>query len=352
MTLFKRKLLSRLYREENSGDGSTDDGIDSSSGSGAVGTGNDARLALLAQINDANEEALGEDLADINDDGTTSPFRENVAAQGEDDQQAAPEPETPPVVKHKIKVNGQELELTTEELIARAQKVESADQYLAEAARQKREATAAPVVPTSQGPTAEELQRQKDAEDREIIRGIQMGSEEEALAALRRLEERASKRPSIEMDDVSNAIDERLAFNEAMREFNTKFADVVSDPVLKKLAAERDRELLASGDKRPYSSRYEEIGNSLRAWKESIGGKKADPAPVADLSSKVAKKAAAPAAPVGGTQKVTQRAEEDDNGEENASDVIAAIAKQRGGPQWMRAEARKEKLKWQVKSGR
>lgn len=339
MTLFKRNLLSRLYREENSGDGTADDGIDSSSGSGAVGTGNDARLALLAAISDANEEALGDDLADINDDGTTSPFRDKVAENSENDQQAAAEPEqaAPQIIKHKIKVNGKELELTTEELIARAQKVESADEYLAEAARQKREAVPPTVAVNQQGPTPEELQRQKDAEDREIIRGIQMGNEEEALAALRRLEERNARRPSLQMDDVSNAIDERLAFNEAMREFNSKFADVVSDPTLKRLAAQRDQELLANGDARPYAERYEEIGNSLRAWKESLVGNKAAAAPVADMSKKEEKKAASKSVPVGGTQKVAPAKEAEDDGEENASDVIAAIAKQRGGPQWMRA---------------
>jgi hypothetical protein len=41
-----------------------------------VGTGNDARLKFLAQINDQNDAQLAEqgDLADVNDDGTTTAF--------------------------------------------------------------------------------------------------------------------------------------------------------------------------------------------------------------------------------------------------------------------------------------
>lgn len=57
-----------------------------------------------------------------------------------EDRHVEPEPDpqdrAPPIEatpqKHRIKVRGQEIELTTEELIARAQKVEAADQYLEE----------------------------------------------------------------------------------------------------------------------------------------------------------------------------------------------------------------------------
>ena len=67
-----RKLLNRYYRPTEDGG---DLGGDSSSGSGAIGTGNDARIALLNSIGDSADELRGEDFADINDDGSTSEFK-------------------------------------------------------------------------------------------------------------------------------------------------------------------------------------------------------------------------------------------------------------------------------------
>jgi hypothetical protein len=344
MNIRIQKLLARLYRNEAEATGDEGGTGPAENGGDVVGTGNEARLKFLSDINDANEAALADELADVNDDGTTTPFRASKETPPNDEtppQVGETSPvadEVTPPVTYKIKVNGKEIELSAEELIARAQKVESADQYLADAARQRREAeaAAAPVVPA--GPTAEELQRAKDAEDREIIRGIQMGSEEEALAALRRLEARNAARPSLNMDAVSGAIDERLAFNEAIRNFRTNFSDIAGDPLLNQLAQQRDTALLAAGDTRSYDERYEEIGKSLRAWKESLvpAATKEKP-PVADLSDKQAKKDAAPKPPTGATKKVAPPKAEEDDGEEDPSDVIRQIAKKRGGPQWMNA---------------
>ena len=138
------------------------------------------------------------------------------------------------------------------------------------------------------------------------------------------------------MDVVSSAIDERLAFNEAIRNFRTNFSDIANDPLLNQLAQQRDNALLAAGDTRSYDERYQEIGQSLRAWKESLAPKVEKP-PVATMDEKKAKKADAPPPPVGATKKVAPPKADDEDGEEDPSDVIRSIAKQRGGPQWMRA---------------
>jgi len=345
MINYRRKFCFKRDPDPvDAGGGEADTG-DSSAGSGAIGTGNDERLARLDAINDANDASNAEELADVNDDGTTTPFlvegdaAEVVPEEVPPKEIAEPEADDEPVRKFKVKVNGKELEFTEEELIARAQKVASADEYLADAARQKREAAAQPAAPA--GPTEAELQAARDAEDRAIVRAIQMGTEEEALQAVRKLDERRA-RPSVTTDDMSRAIDERLAFNEAISKFRSDYSDISGDPLLNTLAQQRDNELIASGDARPYAERYEQIGKELRAWKESLSPAPAKEPEVKEpvetgMEAKKAKKAAAPTVPVSATKKVQQVKPDEDDGEEDASSVIANIAKARGGPQWMKA---------------
>ena len=327
--------------------------VSGESSGNVVGTNNDARLRMLQEINDRNDRESAADFSDINDDGSLTAFdvepAEDEAAKIDEPSDEVKEPEVtepepeveePPIQKFKIKVNGKEIELTAEELIARAQKVESADQYLADAARARRETEAEvrPQIPA--GPTEAELLQQRDEEDARIVRAIQMGTEEEAKAAVKLLTSRIAPRPSVSPDDMSRAIDERLAFNEAISEFRREFPDIHGDPLLTALANQRDIDLINKGDNRPYIERYKTIGMELRAWKESLA-----PAPKAEkevkeadtsLEDKKAKKAAAPKVPSIAAKKVAQVKEDDDDGEEDTSAVIANMAKARGGPQWMR----------------
>jgi len=308
---------------------------DDSTGSDTVGTGNDERIARLNAIADQADTERAEELANVNDDGTTEPFKveagaeEQPAATTDGDEQPAPADEEPPR-RYKIKVNGKELELTEEELIARASKIEAADDYLR---RAKAQAIEQPVVPVV-GPTPEELQRQQDEEDRALVRAIQMGTEEEAAAALRKLREQTSARPSLSRDDVSRTIDERLSFNTAIDRFSTEFSDVWTDPILKKIAFDRDAELLRAGDDRPYWERYEQVGQEIRAWRQALAP---TPTPEPAVTAKEQRKAAAPKAPTPASAK-TQSAKvaDDDDIDDAPSNVIANMAKSRGGPQWMR----------------
>ena len=161
-----------------------------------------------------------------------------------------------------------------------------------------------------------------------------MGTEEEAAAALKKMREQVSARPSLSRDDVSHTIDERLAFNTALEKFSTEYQDVWMDPVLKKLALDRDTALLTSGDARPYYERYASIGNEIRSWREGLIPKDKKPA-VDALDVKEQRKASAPKTPTAASGKVkAPRTEEEVD--ESPSEVIATMAKQRGGPQWMR----------------
>ncbi len=333
---------------------STDELPDAQDAGETVGTGNDARIAMLNAINDQNDELQAADLADVNDDGTTAPFvarqpdgtetpladetvedEDTTAAMAavtaETEENNEPEPAAPVVVKHKVKVNGVDREFTTDELIARASKVEAADAYLQEAARIRREAelSAQPKPLSPQDAAKAALD-----EEREIVRAIQMGEEPEALAAIRKL--RAPVPSGMTPDEQARFIRDTLAFEKAADRFGSEYADVMGDDRLRQMAIARDRELINEGDKRPYWERLEAVGKEIRGWKDGLV-KKSAPAATADTTNtaKVERKAAAPKVPRSSGAKAPAPVDDDDK-QESASDVIANIAKARGGPQWMR----------------
>lgn len=303
-------------------------------GEEVIGTGNDARVALLNSIGDNADRERGEEFNDINDDGSTSQFTApapledaeadaeaesnatelaRLAAEQEANEQAAGAAPT----KIVRKINGQEVEIT-DDMIVRAQKVAAADAYLAEAKR-LRDEQAQVVKPAPVG---------NDDDLASIARAIQMGTEEEAVAALRKLQ---TKNPST--DDFTRKVDERLTFKAAYSQFCDEFKDIVSDPRLKKMAEDADNEMLANGDSRPYAERFAQIGNDLRTWKNNgvVQSK-------AGAQSKEERKAAAPSAPKVASGKHATAVEEET--EESVSDVIGKMAAQRGGPQWMNGAGR------------
>ena len=307
------------------------------SGEEVVGTGNDARVALLESINDRNDVERADELALVNDDDTTEPFvapstdpeEEEPPAQadsegGEVDVATPPAPQPLP----KIKVNGEEIELTPD-LIAKAQKIASADKYLADAKHPP-----APEVPPKAQPSPEDVEREQVERDRRLVRAIQVGSEEEAIAALR--EVRESARPSMTLDDVGRIADERLSFKSALSWFNEEYSDLANDPQMKAIVEDRDEALVKAGDKRSYKERFDAVGKEVRAWRDGLVAKYAPkPAPVQELKDKEARKAAAPRVPPVASSTAKPPPEPDDK-EESPSAVINAMAKARGGPQWMR----------------
>jgi hypothetical protein len=214
-------------------------------------------------------------------------------------------PQTPS--KHKIKVNGKELELSYDELIERAQKIEAADEYLRTAkdiALQARTQQHQPVV-------------EKEIDDLELVRAIQMGTEEEAAAAISKI--RQSSAPPV--DELFKQFDERSRAQQAYRKFESDFNDIVSDPILRNIAIQEDSRLMSLGDTRPYEERYTEIGNTIRAWKGTLN--KATDA----NAEKINRKITAPSVP-----KASGRNEPvvEEEHEETRQEMIARIAAKRG----------------------
>ena len=308
-----------------------------------VGSNNANRLAMLERIGARSEQERADDLAEMNEDGSTSAFVP-LKVEGEDDpeaeaaaeaarveearlaaEKAAQAPTPTPPQKIIRKINGVDTEIT-EAMIVNAQKVASADVYLSEAARMRNE------LATKQKPSEQDVsaEQQADEDDLAIVRAIQIGTEEEAAAALRKLRTKQAA-PVVDKATISKEIDERLAFNSAYSWFTTEYKDVMEDPVLEKLARERDARLVQAGDRRPYAERFKETGDVIRAWEQERATKRGL---VADTQSKQARKEAAAPAPKPATARhTTQQAEET---EESPSEVIAKMREKRGGVAWMR----------------
>lgn len=349
-----RKLLNRLLNA-NDGEGG-DLGGTLPSGGDAIGTGNDARVALLNSIGDSYDEIRAEDLADITDDGKLEPFVVQKA-DGEEEplETPAPEPEPTPEPEDKgtdtaqmitRKINGKMVTKSLEEWLVDASKVNAADEYLQDAARIRKQAlqpepeAQAPQQPEPQRPDPQVVAAQEREKRRQLARAIQMGTEEEAVAAIEQLQN-MSKTPTLTVEDVGRVADERLKFNTAISEFNKEFADLVSNPQLHAMVLNADRELIAKGDKRPYAERYNEIGLAVRKWRDDLITSVAPkPAPAAEktepasLDQRRAAKAAAPKTPTAASK--TAQAPVDDSDDEDVGSVIASMAKARGGPQWAR----------------
>src|ERR1700752_2570332 len=104
---------------------------------------NQARLDRIAEIARNSElsrmdtshgghpEFTEEELAALDEEETPEESVAEAASEGQ--EEAAPEPDQPK--KFRIRVDGEDIELTQDELIARASKVTAADKYLEDAKR-------------------------------------------------------------------------------------------------------------------------------------------------------------------------------------------------------------------------
>jgi len=295
--------------------------ISSEEESGTVGSGSrlDDRMAFLNGIADQLDEEDG-----AREKGSDNGYLKDTDEEPEQEEflQDEEEPVVQAPSKHKIKVGGREVELTYEELLARAQKVEAADEYLKQAAATYSQAQANINSNTSR-PSQADVNDYIGEDDIAIVRALQMGSEEEAVAALRKLKQG----PSIKQDDVARLIDERVQFQKAAEQFQQEYDDILSDPYLRQLAISKDEQLTRNGDNRPYIERFTEIGDELRGWKQSMTQS------VQTETKSVQKQQRKQTMNQVPTAAMRNGYSRDNAGEqeENASDVIAQMARSRAG---------------------
>lgn len=304
------------------------------------GPGNqvDARIALMNSIADNADEVRAEDMRDVStedyEDGALSPqekqelknrqenpggkvFPRVTAAQAdevedsdaveENADEVTDEPAAE-VKKYKIKVNGLEKEFTEAELIAKAQKVDAADQYLAEAAKMYSEAK----QPPSKKDAAAEID--PNEEDLAQARALQMGTEEDAAKILRTLKKQLST------DAVKGLVQtEVLQINQTMSaksRFEKEYGDLLGDADTRQAIFDRDEYLAFKGQPASYE-RYKQAAEDVRKLKGT---------PAGSFEEKEQRKAAVKIV-TGNSARKSGPVEEK---EPTTTDVIASMAKARG----------------------
>lgn len=288
----------------------------------AVGNSNNLQLNRRNEIADALDAKRGADF----EGGLEPEDTEALAKKAEDDAQAererleaeaneraAKDEQEAGVVqaepkKFKLKVNGKEIELTEQELIERAQKVESADEYLQTAAKAVERMQALP--PSKDGAAGGE----EDPIEDTLTSALQGDSE-----AIKKVAQRLRAPP---VKDVLSAVDDRMSFRSAVSWFQGEYKDVVSDPMLYQLVVGKDAELARTEPSLPYQERLKRSGDYVRTWKQGLV-KTPEDKPNPKL---VAKASVAPVPQASGRQVVKD--EEDE--EEPVETIIERMAKSRG----------------------
>jgi hypothetical protein len=212
----------------------------------------------------------------------------------EDEQEQEPEPVAES--KYKLKVNGVEKELSVEEILRIAQKVESADAYLEQAKRQ--------------------LKNQPSAQDV----GSDEVSEYDDSTQTSRAGNYSNTQTQPSTDVVQQQVWAAIEHKQAVDWFKTEYEDVVSDPFLQKLVIEKDNELRESGYKGSLKDRYKEAGESVREW---LSSRTRQPS---SIETKAAKKDRLPNMPKAASTRADRQVEEV---EETPSQIIARMARER-----------------------
>jgi len=212
----------------------------------------EARQARLDAIADAAEEerVKGGEFGDVDAEPVVA---EEVGGDEPVEESTAVVEEPEPPRKFKIRVNGEDKELTEADLVATAQKVISADQYLEKAKETFRVAAQArPSVPDvePQGPTED---------DRALARALQMGDEEEAAKAIHRLRPRPSVTP-----DVVATIDSRLALRQQLSTVEAEYKDLLGHKALGPIFSQRLSELAKANPNLQVTDGYRQVADSMR----------------------------------------------------------------------------------------
>lgn len=318
---------------------------------------NQSRLERLSAIADINDAAGTAEMREVGDGNlelkeTPSPEEREAEARREEEESArflaeqearalqgegaatqAPEtepgtaaeeaePEQPADVKvvngvtyYLTVVNGKEKWLTLEQLRVAAQKVESADEYLASAAASVR--NSARLTPSKQ----DESSKVEEVDLEKTLSSAVMGDEE----AIKKLAAAIKARPSAVTPDVLQQFDERWSFRRAAEWFEETYAEELQDPFLKRLMYERDAELAKEEPHMPYKQRLKQAGDEIRTWVQ----KKSSGAPVraATSQTKAERKKTLVNVPSAAAR---QAAPDDEDVEEPVEEVIAKMAKARG----------------------
>lgn len=293
---------------------------------GAVGTQNDARLALFNQIADQTEAIRAEDFEDVTDDMYLNPAgtggegdesegdrgnlqdSEEYSGSSEDSGEDATDVSIGTVESSipKLKVLGEEIEITPE-AIARWQKIASGEKYLEEASKLYKSAST----------INEPSQDVQTVDDAALARAIQMGTEEEAIAAIQQL-----RQQSLPAGEIEAIIERKLANRDTKTDaerFKESYRDLLADPRAQEAVWAFDT-LYANDNEPPTFARFEKAAKKVMELRGHTG-----------LEDKQKRKDNAPRPVVGQGARPPAKPEER---EPTQREIIAEMARSRGQMQY------------------
>lgn len=213
------------------------------------------RMRALAAIEEKNRQRIEAEMGVKLDDDTPAP--DQVTEQ-------LSEPTPAPEVR-KVKVDGRELEVPIDDLVATYQKNTAADRRLKEAAEileQARQLAAqTQVAEPEPAPAATPVETPEDLKKQaaELLDKLYDGDKDSASEALVNLLAKArGDSPStpapvqavVDPDVLTSQVLERMALNSAFERVKTDYPDIIADPNLEMVAAMQINQRVAAGESR------------------------------------------------------------------------------------------------------
>ncbi len=271
----------------------------------------------------------GMDEVDVDPD---NPDAEQLALQAPAKLETPPAAPSAPRV-HVVNIDGEERQVTDDELVRSYQKNAAADRRLEEASALLREANeraaqvAAPAPVTKPEAPSADLQ----AEVKTVLSKLYEGDEDNASAALASLlmktrgGDQPTPTPSIDIDQLTVQIQQKMEIDKAFESIKSDYPDLIADLDLEMLTAMKINRAVANGTPRAQAM----LDSAAEVYK-SIGkvaaGRQAEPPKPGNISRLENKQKLDLVRPASGV--ASQRATP---AEENASDVIAEMAARRLG---------------------
>lgn len=251
-----------------------------------------SRFALLNEIHTTNKERYAQE--NDEEEHEETPEAAEAPAENPEEKEEVKEPpkeEVPVVGKKKYIIDGQEVELTEEEITERVQKSAAADKRLAEATRmledaKRQAATLKPSPSETPPPASPSSKADVGSDDKDIIQNITKavlyGDEEQVAKAFQPLLSRGRQEKDLTTQmkgmapEIQSYVLETLAFERGKQLLDTPpeqggYADIKNDPMLFGMFQRREAELRdVHKDVRPYADLYKAIGDEIRTWKEAL----------------------------------------------------------------------------------
>jgi hypothetical protein len=300
---------------------------------------NDEQLDRRNAIADSADEVRAADFEDFNPDETKD---ESTDEGEESEEEVVKEAQkvdreldeardagaddirvTDGVTQYRTVVNGKERWQTLPELRATAQKVESADEYLREASESVRKAAQLQPSVEERRVQADEEAKARRTRLRETLSRAVMGDDEALDALAQSIDEGPSRVTPDVLQLVDQRVDGRMTFRQAAAWFDTEYAEELKSPRLKQYIVTRDSQMAAEHPEMNFRDRLKAVGDEVREMRKELGGS------VTQVSTKQARKEAAPQVPSSAATRTREAPADEEEGYESAID---RMAKSRGQP--------------------